>query len=92
MGLGDTKMGKNKPWEITADPIIVVVVDNAVIMNRMVEKWLEGRGEGGSTPILSGEGFGECKMAISGSNYSIMGLRRWGWGFVEIQTPLSYYQ
>ena len=39
VGLRDTRMGKNKPWEITAAPIIVVVVVNYVIPDSQEEKW-----------------------------------------------------
>ena len=39
VGLRDTRMGKNKPWEITAAPIIVVVVVNSVIPDSQEEKW-----------------------------------------------------
>ena len=82
-------MGNNKPWEINSTPIIIVVVVNAVILDRLGEKWREGHGEGGSTPIVGEEGCGECKIAISDSHSSIMGLRGWVWGFVEIPPPPS---
>ena len=36
--IGDTRLGKNKPLETTAFPIVVVVVVDAVIPNIMGEK------------------------------------------------------
>ena len=39
VGLGDTRLGKNGPWEITAAPIIVAVVVDAGIPDRLGYNW-----------------------------------------------------
>ena len=39
VGLGDTRLGKNGPWEITAAPIIVAVLVDAGILDRLGYNW-----------------------------------------------------
>ena len=39
VGIGDATLGKNKPLEITSDPIGVVVTVGAIILDRPGEKW-----------------------------------------------------
>ena len=39
LGIRYTKLGKNEPWEIFAAPIIVSVVVDSIIPDRLVEKW-----------------------------------------------------
>ena len=59
------KTGQEKPWEITAAPIVVAVIFDSVIPDSMGENWQEGQREGGSAPIVGGEGYREYKMTIS---------------------------
>ena len=56
LGILDTRLGNKTPLEITSDPIAVSVVVNAVISDRLVEKWREGHGGVGSSPVVGGEG------------------------------------
>ena len=37
--IGDTILGKNKPWGITYVTILVVVLGDAAIPDRLVDKW-----------------------------------------------------
>ena len=39
MGIGDKRLGNNETLEITAAPIVVVVVVHAAIPDSMGEKW-----------------------------------------------------
>ena len=42
--LGDTILGKNEPWGITAAPIVVLFIVYSVIPYSLGYKWLEGHG------------------------------------------------
>ena len=87
VGIGDTRLDKKELWEITAAPIAVAALFDAIIPDRLGEKWLEGHGEGVPSPVVGREGCGKCKMVISDRHYSIMGSRGWWWGFVEMPPP-----
>ena len=38
VGIGDTRLGKKKTWEINASPIVVAVVVDVVIPDRLGQK------------------------------------------------------
>ena len=39
VGIGDTRLGNNEPWEITDSPITVAIVADDVMSDRLGEKW-----------------------------------------------------
>ena len=56
VGVGDTRLGKNEPWKITAAPILVAVIVDAVILDSIGDNWRKCYGEGCYAPIVGGEG------------------------------------
>ena len=38
-GIGDKRMRKHKPWEITAATIVVAIAANAIMLDRLGDKW-----------------------------------------------------
>ena len=87
--IGDTRLGKNQPWDLTSDPIIFMVVADYVIPDSMGENCIGGHGEGSSASIVGVEGFIECNMLISNHHSSIMVLMGWVWIFVRMPLPPS---
>ena len=56
VGIGDTRLVKNEPWKITAAPILVAVIVDAVILDSIGDNWRKCYGEGCYAPIVGGEG------------------------------------